>query len=88
MSSWVEDFEKEHIKSIKRMMSRLYELSSPIKYEVMEEIENKIEKTKEEKIIEWYKDNKGCTFQLIMDKWEVSELYAKTLLTRVTKLKV
>lgn len=88
MSSWVENYEKEHIKSIKKMMSRLYELSSPIKYEVMEEIEQKIKETREDAMIAYIEQNKPVTFQDLMERFKVNELYAKTLLTRVTKLKV
>jgi predicted HTH transcriptional regulator len=58
------------------------------KYEFMEEIEQKIKETREEAIIAYIEQNKPVTFQDLMERFKVNELYAKTLLTRVTKLKV
>lgn len=88
MSSWVEDFEKEHLKALNRQFDKLIQLYSRDKqFEIMEEIEQKIKETKEDIIIAYIEANNPVTFQDLMERFKVNELYAKTVLTRVNKKK-
>lgn len=57
------------------------------KYKFMEEIEQKIKETKEDIIIAYIEANNPVTFQDLMERFKVNELYAKTVLTRVNKKK-
>lgn len=89
MSSWLEDYEKEHLKALYKQFNKLIQLYSRDKqFEIMEQIENKIKETREDAMIAYIEQNKPVTFQDLMERFKVNELYAKTLLTRVTKLKV
>jgi hypothetical protein len=88
MSSWVEDFEKEHLKALNKQFDKLIQLYSRDKqFEIMEEIEQKIKETKEDIIIAYIEANNPVTFQDLMERFKVNELYAKTVLTRVNKKK-
>lgn len=88
MSSWVEDYEKEHLKALNKQFDKLIQLYSRDKqFEIMEEIEQKIKETKEDIIIAYIEANNPVTFQDLMERFKVNELYAKTVLTRVNKKK-
>lgn len=88
MSSWVEDYEKEHLKALHKQFDKMIQLYSRDKqFEVMEEIEQKIKETKEDIIIAYIEANNPVTFQDLMERFKVNELYAKTVLTRVNKKK-
>jgi hypothetical protein len=89
MSSWVENYDLVCLEMFRRQFEMFLERNpTKKKYEIMEEIEQQIKETREDAMIAYIEQNKPVTFQDLMERFKVNELYAKTLLIRVTKLKV
>ena len=88
MSSWVEEYDLVCLEMFKKQFDTfLRRNTTSAKYKFMEEIEQKIKETKEDIIIAYIEANNPVTFQDLMERFKVNELYAKTVLTRVNKKK-
>lgn len=88
MSSWVEEYDLVCLEMFKKQFDTFLRRNpTSAKYKFMEEIEQKIKETKEDIIIAYIEANNPVTFQDLMERFKVNELYAKTVLTRVNKKK-
>lgn len=88
MSSWVEEYDLVCLEMFKKQFDTFLRRNpTSAKYKFMEEIEQKIKETKEDIIIAYIEANNPVTFQDLMERFKVNELYAKTVLTRVIKKK-
>lgn len=88
MSSWVEEYDLVYLEMFKKQFDTFLRRNpTSAKYKFMEEIEQKIKETKEDIIIAYIEANNPVTFQDLMERFKVNELYAKTVLTRVNKKK-
>jgi len=86
MSSWVEEYDLVCLEMFKKQFDTFLRRNpTSAKYKFMEEIEQKIQETREDAMIAYIEQNKPVTFQDLMERFKVNELYAKTLLIRVSK---